>query len=513
MQNCFLDRRGLVGRAVALSVVLAVVAVGWVTFASAAFAADGDVTYSGTVSYARSYSAVPTTADCDSGGSASVDERWQFTFSGATIPNAGSQSTDVPASISGHFHDAIACPAEDLTARTSLTDPGTFRLFVERLSNGQIALGTDGSSGLGGTTFDGTSSEDSAAAPLFWPPNESNAGPAAKVSFPIGTTTEQVAVPWGFEWGDGSSHADPVQTQAGTLTISLTSSQTPPSPPSDTDHPPTAHSDTITTLHGLLAKISPLTNDTDPDHDPLSIVSWAQGRNGKVSCTATVCAYAPKPSFDGIDSFAYTMSDGRGGTSSARVFLRVPPVRSATDRGKAKASDGKPPKVKKCSVCDRPAWLSAASGRVVAQSAGESPFRYWVNHSCNFSGGGDEGVGSFYVAGAMMELGSTGVNDMKVEFRVQAYGENFFGQYRWVTQKTQGWDTGEMSFPDADNVRLPGGNGLMFWRESLPNDAVGNPERVQVEYEWKHDRRFLPDQTKAKVDWTTLCDGTPDEGY
>lgn len=67
-----------------------------------------------------------------------------------------------------------------------------------------------------------------------------------------------------------------------------------------------------------------LKNDSDPDGDPLRLVHYTQGRVGKVICTSTgICTYTPERHYAGHDSFSYTISDNRGGTASARVFIRA----------------------------------------------------------------------------------------------------------------------------------------------------------------------------------------------
>jgi prepilin-type N-terminal cleavage/methylation domain-containing protein len=74
-------------------------------------------------------------------------------------------------------------------------------------------------------------------------------------------------------------------------------------------------------------------NDSDPDSDPISVVAGSvttpvdsQGRSrGTVTLNANGSGSytAPTNNFTGTVTFRYTISDGRGGTSTATVFIRV----------------------------------------------------------------------------------------------------------------------------------------------------------------------------------------------
>jgi hypothetical protein len=98
---------------------------------------------------------------------------------------------------------------------------------------------------------------------------------------------------------------------------------------------PTANDDSFETLEGTPLTITYaelLANDSDTDGDTLTIDSFTGTSlgdlvdNGNDSLT-----YTPNPDFSGLDSFTYTISDGRGGTASASVTIDVinvndPPV-------------------------------------------------------------------------------------------------------------------------------------------------------------------------------------------
>ena len=77
--------------------------------------------------------------------------------------------------------------------------------------------------------------------------------------------------------------------------------------------------------------IDVLANDTDPNLDPLTIISVTQGTNGSVAITGggTSVSYSPAPDFFGSDSFTYTISDGNGGMDTATVSVNVTNVNDA----------------------------------------------------------------------------------------------------------------------------------------------------------------------------------------
>jgi len=76
--------------------------------------------------------------------------------------------------------------------------------------------------------------------------------------------------------------------------------------------------------------INALANDTDADGDRLIVVNATQGRNGSVTInTDGTLTYAPGSNFSGVDTFSYTLSDGKGGTDTAAVEVTVDAVNDA----------------------------------------------------------------------------------------------------------------------------------------------------------------------------------------
>lgn len=92
------------------------------------------------------------------------------------------------------------------------------------------------------------------------------------------------------------------------------------------DQSPIAIADTTTTGPNVPTIFSVTTNDSDPDNDPLTVTSFTQGTNGTVSCTNSgICTYTPNNNFSGVDAFTYTISDGRGGFTTATATITVTP--------------------------------------------------------------------------------------------------------------------------------------------------------------------------------------------
>jgi hypothetical protein len=98
------------------------------------------------------------------------------------------------------------------------------------------------------------------------------------------------------------------------------------------NRPPVANPDSLTTVAGVAGVVNVLLNDTDPDGDLLAVISRTNPSHGAVVCLSTgICTYTPALGYTGADSFNYTVSDGRGGTSTATVLITVeaanrPPV-------------------------------------------------------------------------------------------------------------------------------------------------------------------------------------------
>ena len=90
---------------------------------------------------------------------------------------------------------------------------------------------------------------------------------------------------------------------------------------------PVASDDPASTSEDTALNIDVLANDTDVDGNSLTVQSVTQGTNGTVTNNGIDVTYTPNADFNGSDSFAYTVSDGNGGTDTAAVNVTV----NATD--------------------------------------------------------------------------------------------------------------------------------------------------------------------------------------
>jgi Bacterial Ig domain len=103
-----------------------------------------------------------------------------------------------------------------------------------------------------------------------------------------------------------------------------------------TNHQPIAVDDTATTNEDTAVPVDVLFNDNDEDSGPgnseLSVVSVTASANGGtviINPGSLLVTYTPKPHFNGVDTFTYIVSDGRGGLDTGLVAITVSPVNTA----------------------------------------------------------------------------------------------------------------------------------------------------------------------------------------
>ena len=87
---------------------------------------------------------------------------------------------------------------------------------------------------------------------------------------------------------------------------------------------PNAQDDSQSVRSGTTATLDVLANDSDPDGDSLSIVSFEQPANGVLTANDDgTLSYTSDDGFTGTDSFSYTIDDGTGRTDQATMTLEV----------------------------------------------------------------------------------------------------------------------------------------------------------------------------------------------
>jgi len=102
-------------------------------------------------------------------------------------------------------------------------------------------------------------------------------------------------------------------TAAGTVTITVLASNSPPG----------GEDDEAVTVAGEIT-IDVLANDSDPDGDMLHITALGTPAYGSVTINPDQSlTYWPQQGFFGTDRFSYTIDDGRGGSATATVTIRV----------------------------------------------------------------------------------------------------------------------------------------------------------------------------------------------
>ncbi|MGH8712849.1 MAG: Ig-like domain-containing protein [Casimicrobiaceae bacterium] len=92
------------------------------------------------------------------------------------------------------------------------------------------------------------------------------------------------------------------------------------------DHPPIAQPDFATAKKNTPVAIAVLANDSDPDGDALTIVSFTQPARGTVTRgDNNTLVYLSTKDYVGVDTFIYTISDGRGGIAGTTVTVYADP--------------------------------------------------------------------------------------------------------------------------------------------------------------------------------------------
>jgi outer membrane protein OmpA-like peptidoglycan-associated protein len=105
-------------------------------------------------------------------------------------------------------------------------------------------------------------------------------------------------------------------TSSATVSITVTA----------VNHPPSAQPDFATAGLNKPVAIAVLANDSDPDGDTLTITSFTQGARGTVTRgDNNTLVYLSNKDFVGVDTFVYTISDGRGGIASTTVTVYADP--------------------------------------------------------------------------------------------------------------------------------------------------------------------------------------------
>ena len=93
--------------------------------------------------------------------------------------------------------------------------------------------------------------------------------------------------------------------------------------PDDPNTPPVAVDDAVATQRDQPITINVLANDSDADGDPLTVSAIGAPLHGAATTDGQTITYTPNPNFVGVESFTYTILDGRGGAATAIVTVTV----------------------------------------------------------------------------------------------------------------------------------------------------------------------------------------------
>jgi hypothetical protein len=125
------------------------------------------------------------------------------------------------------------------------------------------------------------------------------------------------AVNFDYTVSDGRGFSD-----IGTVHVTVTS----------VEDVPIASDDAATTNEETAITIVVLGNDSDTDGDPIRVESVGGAQNGTVMWNADdTITYLPWENFTGLDSFIYSITDGKGNSDGAVVMVNVQPVNDLPD--------------------------------------------------------------------------------------------------------------------------------------------------------------------------------------
>jgi hypothetical protein len=115
----------------------------------------------------------------------------------------------------------------------------------------------------------------------------------------------------------GYTVSDGFQTSVGALTITVGDNGAPIA----TDDAYVVFEDSVLTISPLNGVLS---NDSDPDGDPLSAALLSGPSNGMLTLDSNgAFRYSPAPDFNGVDRFTYEVRDGNGGVDQGAVEIDV----------------------------------------------------------------------------------------------------------------------------------------------------------------------------------------------
>jgi VCBS repeat-containing protein len=176
---------------------------------------------------------------------------------------------------------------------------------------------------------------------LFPLPFNTTSAFGGSVSSGTGISNLIYTPPTGFSGTDTFTYTITDGTSSDTATVTIDVRQPPPP-----NNLPIAANDTLTITQGTTVPIDVLANDSDPDGDTLTLVSFTNPNSGGTLIRdGNTLTYTPPANFIGNDGFQYIVQDSQGGRSTGGVFIAVlqegtpPPPPPGPDPGETPACD------------------------------------------------------------------------------------------------------------------------------------------------------------------------------
>jgi outer membrane protein OmpA-like peptidoglycan-associated protein len=272
-------------------------------------------------STARDYTATYTFQAVGFSATATTLKPVQEISSGTQVKHTGSYSVSLP---------AIQPPVSDLTVALTAT-PTTLPYGGGTASLEGTITGTSGGEldGLtmtlpaGASFVPGTAKWGGVAIP---DPTLSGSQLAFTGPFVVGDNTLTIDILFGAATGDQTVK---FLGNIGTTLIGTTATPTdgtnPASATVTVDAPPTALDRSVTIPLNVPVTINIANLVDDPDGDSWTVTSGAAS-HGTVSVDGQFVIYTPTLDWEGVDSFTYTVDDGRGGTATATITITVDPL-------------------------------------------------------------------------------------------------------------------------------------------------------------------------------------------
>lgn len=244
--------------------------------------------------------------------------------------------------------------------------------------------------------------------------------------------------------------------------------------------------DAVETIQGVALSISPLSNDSDPEGDAITIASFTQPPAGEGMVTAagaTQLLFTPEPGFTGVTSFSYRPTDGLQSGAPTTVTVTVRPslerkwINPAGGNWSVAANwlNGQVPSADDIAVFDEPGtYTVTVDGNVtisklrLGATSGVQTLRVGSGRALTVLNGGT-GSGS----GRLLVNGGTAVFGAATAFGSLSLEGGALSGAGTVTVNSLGWTSGTMA--GSGTTRLAaGGTGTL----SGTNTKAINNSRV-----------------------------------